>query len=291
MSEEQNTVSAPDQAGSADELIKTPNPVDAVSTGQLETKATVEDMVPKSQYEELERKLGEQGNELGQYREFLSTISPLLDNLKDNGETVKALTENGLAEILESQPELLEGILSGKVDGAMAKAVLEGKVSLESATAVTQAHQEVKQDLGKKEYAQKSPEEIEALVESKLSEKMAAFEKNFQKTSADKEELKEFEEGINTFIESTPDFAEVADRVEVYLQEHPELDDISVAYFAVKGIIAQEKIDEDLKVKAGENAKNVAANAAGGSSQTTVRTSSPEMVDRLIGGVINPNSF
>ena len=55
--------------------------------------------------------------------------------------------------------------MSDNFDVNLAKAVLEGKVKVEDATTVAQAHSEVKKDIGKEEYKSLSPQEIEKLVQ------------------------------------------------------------------------------------------------------------------------------
>jgi len=237
---------------------------------QADPKAgqSAQETVEKSAYEELEKKLGTQGSELGEYRTFFQNISPLLDKL-------------------DASPELVESILNDKVNPDLVKAVAEGRVEIKDAAAVSKAHEEVKKELGKEDYAKSSPEQIEKMI----SEKLEGVTKEFEKKLSDSDELKRFEDQVATFISSTSDFPDYAERVEKWLDNHPEQDDIEVAYHAVKGeslaYEAKKKEDED----AGEAAKEVAANAGGGGSQASGSIKNKKLVDELIQGKVDPNAL
>lgn len=112
MPEDQNNVSV--NAGST---------TDPVTPEEVKTGESATDL--KAQYEELQTKLGSQGQELGEYRQFFQGISPLLDKL-------------------DEQPELVQAIIDGKVNSELAKAAAEGKVQIEDAAIVSKAHEEVK---------------------------------------------------------------------------------------------------------------------------------------------------
>lgn len=235
-------------------------PGDAGKTGDTQ--------ISKDQYEALEKKLGEQGKELGDYRGFVKNITPLLDKL-------------------DEQPELIQAILDGKIDADLAKAAMDGKILAEDAQKVSDAHEKVKKDMGKKEYAKAAPEAIEQQVEAKLKEVEGKFEKKLK----DSEEMHNFKETVNKFIEGTPDFKDFAEDIEKLIQDNPNIDDIELAYHVVKGKKLQaEKAKQD-GVTAGEAAKNMAANAAGGASQGSQIVDNQEAVDKLIGSRSNPNVF
>jgi len=272
MSEIKNAGSAAN-AGSPDLIQKGPSANTPGVGGEPKAAAgnaavDLDKYVPRDTYEQLEKKLGEQGVEVGDFRKFFNEISPLLDKL-------------------QTQPEVVEAIMAGKLDSALAKAVSEGKVKIEDATAVASAHEEVKKELGKKEYAQASPAEIEKLVENKINALKSSMESGMKNL----EEKRKFEGGVNDFVKETPDFPEFADRIVSYLEEHPEIYDISVAYDAVKGRALIEKQAQSDKVSAAEAAKNVAANAAGGSSQGARIVQDPNVIDTLISRKSNPNVY
>lgn len=239
------------------------NQADPVKAGQ-----SAQETVAKTAYEELEKKLGTQGQELGEYRTFFQNISPLLDKL-------------------DASPELVESILNDKVNPDLVKAVAEGRVEIKDAADISKAHEEVKKELGKEEYAKATPEEIE----KKISEKLEGVTKEFDKKLSEADELRRFEDQVATFISSTPDFSEYAERVEKWLDEHPEQDDIEVAYHAVKGEAAVEEAKKKEEEAAGEAAKEVAANAGGGGSQASGSVKDKKLVDELISGRVDPNTL
>lgn len=187
-------------------------------------------------YQELESKFGEQGRELGEYRQFINQISPLLT-------------------VLDQNPEFAQAIAAGKVDPKLMKAVVEGKATIAEAQATAQAHEQVKKDMGAQAYAQATPEQITQKVTEQLS---GQIEQRFK----DAEELKDFEDNVNSFINNTSDFTDYADDIQQWLENNPEQDDIEVAYWAVKGYkTAQAQIASQ-----GEGAKQVAQNAGGGAA-------------------------
>lgn len=220
------------------------------------------DFVPKSQYEELQTLLGQQGAELGEYREFFNKVTPLLDKLED-------------------KPDLIQAIIDDKIDENLIKSVAEGEVTLKTAKEVTKAHGEVKKDLGKKEYTGMSPEKVEELVAAKVKENTSELERKL----SEKEELKDFESRTNSFIDETPDFPDYADRISQWFEDHPEQDDIRVAYDAVKG----KTLAEQEGIAAAEAAKSIASNAGGGDAPQSGTIQSEELVDSLISTKSNPN--
>lgn len=255
-----------------------PKPAETVGgeSGTTDGKKGTEETVLKSTYEELEKKLGSQGEEMGGYKTFLKEISPLLDKLNE-------------------QPELVQAIVDGKVDTTLAKAALEGKISIAEAKTVSEAHEKVKEEVGKEKIKEMKPEEIEKKVAEKLS---ADMEKMGDKISAtakkereESEELREYKTSLDKFITETDDMAEYAEAMQEYADDHPELDDPKVIYNAVKGIALQKKADEDKEAGEGEDAKKVAANAAGGGSQGATVVQDKNVVDELISNKGNPNAL
>lgn len=269
MADEINAGSA--NAGSPENLIQTDPAKSAIAGESAQAQpaqATTAEVVSKQQYEDLESKLGSQGQELGEYREFFKRIAPVLDKL-------------------ESSPELVQAILDGKVDSSLAQAALEGKVSIGAAQEVTKAHEEVKKDLGTTGYAKATPEQVEELVNRKLD----GVKSELRKEISDVEEMRSFENQTTAFIENTPDFADYAEPIQQWLEDHPDQDDIKIAYSAVKGEALQRMQAEANTAQAGEAAKEVAANAAGGASQGSTILPDKSVIDSLIAGRSNPNVF
>lgn len=215
----------------------------------------------KALYEELESKMGGMGNELGEFRSFFEGISPLLDKL-------------------DKSPELVQAIIDGKIDADLAKAVIDGKVSIGDAQAVTQAHTEVKKELGNKGYNQTSAEDIAKLVEQKVGEVRGELK--------EVEEMRSFEAGVNEFIANTQDFSEYASEISDWLDEH-DVTDIRVAYYAVKGQVSEREAKKQAQRDAADYQKgNV---APGGGNGAYYVPNSGDIVDQLIAGRTNPNLF
>jgi hypothetical protein len=225
------------------------------------------ELIDKAQYEELESKMGEMGQELGDYRKFFEGISPLLDKL-------------------DSSPELVQAIVEGKITGELAKAALDGKVSVEDAAIVQQASDEVKKDLGTKKYSSASPDEVTKLIEERAALMKQELEEKFR---AEKE-IREFQDKTNDFINNTPDFADYAKEIDEWLDKH-DVTDIKIAYYAVKGELSEREARKQAQISAGEAQKGVAANAAGGGTFGTAAVNSEELADQLIAGRSNPNVF
>lgn len=214
-------------------------------------------------YDELLTRFGTQGQELGEYRQFFQNIAPLLDKL-------------------DKSPEMVQAIIDGKLTGDIAKAVLEGKVSIQDATAVQAAHDQVKADMGKKAYENATPEQIEKMIEDKVSK----FRREFE----EKNELASFQDYTQKFIENTPDFKEYADEIDKWLDNH-EVTDIEVAYYAVKGQMSETAAKKAAEEAAADRAKNVVSNASGGGQSARYAPDGIPLVDKLIAGRPNPNSF
>jgi len=266
------------KAGSSDKNIAGPatGGVDAGESAQKQSPTDEgnksAEAVSKEQYEELEKKLGTQGQELGEFREFFNQISPLLDKL-------------------DKQPELVQAIIDGKVDGDLAKAALEGKVSAPEAQAVSQAHEEVKKEVGKEKYEAMDPKAIEKLVSDKAKDMVAGIEERLKKNIDEVEEMRTFENRVNEFVAKTEDFAEYAKDIDKWFDEHPDQTDIEIAYNTVKGAALQAKAKEAQQKEEGEAAKDAAADAGGGPSQNATIISDEGAADKLIGSRSNPNVF
>lgn len=273
MSDVNNSAVSAGAGSAADDLIKVPA-ADA-NTGQTNNQASINlaDYVPKKDYEELSSRLGTQGNELGEARSFIRDISPLIESLQE-------------------MPEFAQAIVEGKIDKNLAQAIIEGKVNIGDATTVAKAHEEVKKDLGKKDYDKATTEEIERLVDSKmatLKEEIKKVEAKAESKISGVEERRQFEKGVDEFIKSTPDFPEFAEDVTRWLDQHTDQFDIATAYYAVKGQKVTELARKEQETKAAEAAKELAANAAGGQSKGTQIIQDENLVDQLIGGRHNPN--
>ena len=223
-------------------------------------------------YQQLEQKLGIQGKELGDFRNFFEEISPLL-------------------EILDEDPDLTRAILDKKISSQMLKPVLEGSVPLKTATDVTKAHEEVKKELGKVAYERLSPKDIEDRVFKRMEQRFNDLQTNVTQNLDEADQMRNFENEVTDFIESTPDFPELAEDIDNWLNAHPHITDIEVAYDAVKGKVLAEYYAEEEDVRAAEKQKDFAANAGGGQGQATGHFDNQALVDRLIGRTSNPNIF
>lgn len=241
------------------------------STKNNEPSGDNKNVVPETQYKELEKKLGSQGKELGKFRKLFEDTSPLLEKLN-------------------SDPELAKAILEGKIDSQLLSDVLEGKVTQKDAETVSEANKEIKKELGKKEYSQKTPEEIEKLIEAKVSEGFNKAEKKTAQKFTDMEKMQEYQSKISDFIANTPDFAEYADAVEKFVSK-TGITNVEIAYDAVKGKALQERYKGEETKHIAEAAKVMAANAGGGGSQTTNKFEEKDVLEELIGSSKNPNSY
>lgn len=220
-------------------------------------------------YKELESKLGTQGKELGEYRTFFEGISPVLD-------------------ILDKNPELYQAISDGKVDNSIGKAALEGKLTVGEIKTVEKAFSEVQKDLGKKGYEKTSAEDITKLVE----EKVAEAKKEMSETIRESEELRSFESRVNDFVSRTPDFPTYAQEIQAWLDGHADINDLEVAYYAVKGQLSGKEAAQQVEQERAEYAKNMALNAGGGGSRANfIEASNVDAIDQLISTKSNPNSF
>lgn len=217
------------------------------------------EVVPKSEYDQLFARLGAQGNELGQYKSFFESVTPLFNKL-------------------DNEPELVQAIVDGVITGELAKAVLAGKVQIGDANAVAQAAAIVQ---GNPDNQGKSASDVEKLIE----EKAQALRKEFE----EKSELQNFERNTQKFIESTPDFADHAAEIAKWLDAHDSVNDVQIAYWAVKGQMSEAAAKKAAESASGERARDIVANAAGGSSPASFNQGSQNIVDQLIGGRPDPN--
>jgi hypothetical protein len=216
---------------------------------------------------DLESLVGRQGQELGEFRKFFSDIAPLLDKL-------------------DKDPGLVQAIVEGHITPELAKAAMEGKISIADAQIVTEAQKEVQKDLGKKGYEGASSAEISKLVEDKAKE----IEGKFQKELKDRDDLIAFQTSVNDFISKTADFPQYAAEIDKWLDEH-DVTDIAVAYYAVKGELSVKEAKKQADIDKAEAEKNFAMNTGGGSSSRTYIRADDNMVDSLIAPKANPNIF
>ena len=244
--------------------------LDGVGQPKVNTSKN-EDSVLRSQYDELQKKLGSQGEELGELRGFFKEVEPLMERL-------------------ESQPELVKAIIDGKINIDLVNAVAEGKLSEKEAVVVSKAHEEVKSSLGDKKYDESTPEEINKMIQEKIDREVGKARQEFTKSLNENEKLREFENRITEFIAKTKDFPTYAKDVEKYINDN-NITDIRVAYDAVKGralIAEQEKNSEKDKV---DYAKGLASHASSGGANRTTLIQDKNIIDSLISGRSNPNHF
>jgi hypothetical protein len=220
----------------------------------------------QAKYEEAEKLIGSQGQELGELRSFFKNIEPLLDKL-------------------DSQPDVIKAVLDGKVNTDLAKAALEGKIKIEDAAIVSAAHTQVKKDLGDKKYDMATSEDITKLVEERAS----AIKDEITRSLDEREDLKSFEEKTAYFIANTADFEKYADQINDWLGTHTDQDNIEVAYYAVKGMALEAAAKRGDMEAFAEMQKDMAANASPGASQGGAIAAGPDVADELIAARSNPN--
>lgn len=256
----------PNEIGSAaagsPTTVPTPGQEPGTPVGQTATTGGDQGDGSKS-YDELMSRFGAQGQELGEYRTFFQNIAPLLDKL-DQG------------------PGLVQAIIDGKLDENIAKAVMEGRVDVRDAAIVHQAETVVKEKMGEEKFNLATPEAIAKLVESEVSKVRKEFE--------EKADLASFQDFTQKFIEKTPDFQEYATEIDKWLDTH-DVADIEVAYYAVKGKMSEEAAKKAADAAAADRAKDVMANASGGGQSAQYAADGTSLVDKLISGRPNPNSF
>lgn len=281
-----NAVESAGQAGSSSDDI-TIDPFTAGVEGQSDGTGTgaqngnggeeTANLTPdeKKELDNLRTAYGDQGRELGDYRKFFEQTAPLLEKL-------------------DAQPELIQAILEGKVDSSLAKAALEGKVPAEATLQVQQAHQEVKTEAGKG-YEKLTPAEVEARIVDKLQgvlkTEVQKVESNLKGSIEAIESQREFDAVIREFVAEHPDFAEHANEVWAWFEEHPDQYDISVAYDAVTGKKLRASSKKQGEDAAAEEAKNIALNVGVGGSQSSGIIRDDKLVDQLIAGPRTPGGM
>lgn len=243
-----------------------PNANSLGGTGGQTPKEEIPQIDP-AQYKELESLVGRQGQELGEFRKFFSDITPLLDKL-------------------DKSPEIVQAIIDGNITPDIAKAAMEGKISIADAQIVTKAHEEVKKELGKEAYQGASQEEVAKLVEEKAKE----IKGEFQKELKERDDLTAFESSVNDFISRTPDFKEYAAEIDKWLDEH-DVTDIAVAYYAVKGEKSEKEAQKQAEIEKAEAEKSGALNMGGGQSNASRIRGDANVIDSLIASKSNPNIF
>jgi hypothetical protein len=107
----------------------------------------------------------------------------------------------------------------------------------------------------------------------------------------DAEKLRSYENSINEFINSTPDFPEYADKISKWFTEHPDQDDIRIAYDVIKGKEIQEQMATNQTKAEAEAAKEMALNAGGGMGMGSGTITDESTIDKLISHISNPNAF
>lgn len=248
-------------------------PAGSANAGETNKAQTNEnETIPKSQYDELFKKLGEQGNELGELKKFYENVSPVMPVL----------------EKLDQNPDLVKAIMEDKLSSDLLKTISEGKASVSDAKTVAQAHEEVKKDLGA-EYKDKSPQEIISAVSELLDQKLNGMKKEVSEELEKQKMLNEFKEETKAFIDSHSDFPELASDIQEYMQK-TGVSDIKVCYDAVKGIKLAAKYKDEEEKRATEDAKNLAANAGGGAGMSGGREAGDgDLFDQFVSGRKNPN--
>ncbi len=201
--------------------------------------------------------------ELGDFKQFFEDISPLLEKLN-------------------ASPDLVQAIVSDKINDEFAKAALAGKLTVEEAQTATAAVKAVEKELGTQAFNTASPEEISKLVEEKVS----ALESRL----TEKDEMKQFESYTSQFISNTPDFKDYSEAISEWLDEH-DVTDVKVAYYAVKGELSEKKAKEMADSDASEYAKNVMMTAGGGNVPANAIVGGQPLIDTLIAPRTNPNRF
>jgi hypothetical protein len=224
--------------------------------------------VNAEQHKELESLVGRQGQELGELRKFFSDISPILDTL-------------------DKSPEIVQAIIDGKITPELAKAAMEGQITIGDAQVVAKAQDEVKKDLGKAEFKATSADEISRLVEAKAREIKGEFDAKLK----ERDDERAFESSVNEFINKTADFSQYAQEIDKWLDDH-DVTDIAVAYYAVKGEMSEKAARKQAEIDRVEAEKSGALNMGGGATSATYRIrGDANVLDSLIASKSNPNVF
>ena len=186
---------------------------------------------------------------------------------------------------MDDAPQIVRAISSGKLDANLAQAILDGKLNATEAKAVSQAHEEVKKDLGAKSYAAIDPAELEKRVLDRLTPKLAEMKGELESDR----NLREAERTDADFIARTPDFQDFADQILKYVDEHDDADNLEDVYNLIKARAIVASQAEARKLQDSEEAKNAALMAGGGQSQRSGTIKDDKLVDQLIRIGGNPN--
>lgn len=217
--------------------------------------------------EELQEEMTQQGEKLGKYQEIFQDVQPLLNKL-------------------DGQPELVDAILNGDIDADIAQKVADGEITPEQAQA-EQDHKDANQSNEGDNTQELSIDKLEQMVE----EKTGAVKEEVEKKLQEQKRKRQFEKEIEQFMESTPDFDKYADDIAAFLNEHEEIENIEVAYNAVKGQRLEQEQKEQSEQDKKQEAKRRAMNAAGGRSQGGQPIQDSDALDDLIAPSSNPNSL
>jgi hypothetical protein len=233
-------------------------------------KEKAEETVPLARYKDAEKKISEMGESIAENTKWFSQAKPWLDKLVES-------------------PEIVDAILSGKLDSNLSKAIVEGKISTETAKEVTQAKEEVKEELGK-DFIKLTPQQLEKLVDEKLNERLDTFKEKIDTEFSKHKVSDEAEKENSAFVSRTPDIAEYADEINEWLSEpsHQNIWRLEDAYYAIKGRrfmtrAAEKKAKEETEAK-----KQIALNANGASSQAGT-LEKDNLVDSIFSGHVNAN--
>lgn len=205
-------------------------------------------------YENLQALYGKQTNELGEARDFITKVTPVLEKLD------------------QEDPILIQAILDGTINADLAKAVKDGTLTKVEAAAVTKATEEVNKKIEKSDKTF-SDEEIEKLVADKaaklIEDKNSEINTRLDKLSeiTSKQQAQEM---LNNFVEAHPDFDAYAEEIDVLMKKRSDkdemsLDDLSLIYDAAKGAHIAKLMKENNQEELAEIAKLLAG--AGASSE------------------------
>lgn len=228
--------------------------------------------VPKEQYESLEGKLGEQGEELGKLRGYFN----------DTHEFIR---------LFDDAPKLVDAIVTGKVNEDLAQKIIDGKVTIAEAEKVQEkAHEEVKKDMGDKKFKDADPELIASLVAEKVAEQIKPVKEEVKGEIESFKELQAEEKKLEEFVKETEDFEDYAEDIIEYYKEHEEAD-IETAYHVVKGRALAKKAAEDKQKRETEEAKNAAARPSSGQGSRTGVIEDEDMIEKFISVPKDPNQI
>jgi len=222
----------------------------------------------EQQNAELEKKLGEMGKELGDFRQFFESVSPLLDKL-------------------DSNPALVKAIWDGKIDDTLIEKVTSGEITQKQAEDLTSANEAVKKEKGNS-YDKLSGEEIEKLIEKKLESVKGEVDSSINEI----EEKRAYEMAVKNFTEQHPDIADLAEDIGEWLDKHPNVTDLPVAYYAVKGELTEKQARKQAEKEQKDYAKNlILSSGAGNAGLSSGTIKSSEIVDGLIADSANTDLF